>query len=111
MIWHSTCAIPLHCPRPTSPSPPSHQAQRVSRLRGLPPYAGALIWARQLERQVDLALRRLEEALGPEWALRAEGAPLNAMAERFRAVLSPHKVRDSLFCARGHAHSRPRWPG
>lgn len=39
----------------------------ISRLRGIPPVAGKIIWARQLENQVRLLMQRMGHVCGSNW--------------------------------------------
>lgn len=39
-------------------------AARVSRLRGLPPVSGKILWAKQMERQVQTLVERMGNVLG-----------------------------------------------
>jgi dynein heavy chain 1 len=76
------------------------EASHVARLRDVPPVSGAIIWARQLERQLAGAMARVENVLGHGWELDVEGARLAADAERFRAKLNvdamfEHWVKDT----------------
>ena len=40
-------------------------AARISRLRGIPPVAGKILWAKQMERQVQTLMGRMGNVLGP----------------------------------------------
>ena len=44
----------------------------MSQMRDLPPIAGAIIWARQIERQLLTYMKRVEDVLGKGWELYAE---------------------------------------
>jgi len=48
----------------------------MAQLRDLPAISGAMIWARQIERQLQAYMKRLEDALGKDWELHAEGQRL-----------------------------------
>ena len=61
-------------------------------MRDLPPVSGAIIWARQLERQLAAAMARVENVLGNGWELDADGARLAADAERFRSKLNADQM-------------------
>lgn len=40
------------------------RASRLSKLRDIPPVAGSIIWARQIEERLNTYLRRVEDVLG-----------------------------------------------
>ena len=42
----------------------SSKEEGISRQRDLPPVAGSVIWARQIERQLSAYMRRVEDVLG-----------------------------------------------
>ena len=46
-------------------------------MRDLPPISGAIIWARQIERQCLTYTERVEDVLGHGWELYAEGQKLD----------------------------------
>ncbi|PHH83521.1 hypothetical protein CDD83_2976 [Cordyceps sp. RAO-2017] len=52
------------------------EAHAMAQLRDLPPVSGAIIWARQIEFQLDGYMRKVEAVLGPDWHLHAEGHKL-----------------------------------
>jgi dynein heavy chain 1 len=40
------------------------EAYHMSQLRDIPPISGAILWARQIERQLGLYMKRVEDVLG-----------------------------------------------
>lgn len=64
-------------------------------MRDLPPIAGAIIWARQIERQLVLYMKRVEDVLGRGWELYAEGQKLQAESSAFRRKLDTKPVYDA----------------
>ena len=40
----------------------------MARVRDLPLVSGAIVWARQIERRLDLYMRRVETVLGQGWS-------------------------------------------
>ncbi|CAO1623252.1 unnamed protein product [Jaminaea pallidilutea] len=64
------------------------QANHVSQLRDVPEIAGAIIWARQIERQLEVYMKRVEDVLGKGWELYAEGQRLHSESETFKRKLS-----------------------
>ncbi|PHH56049.1 Dynein heavy chain, cytoplasmic [Ceratocystis fimbriata CBS 114723] len=63
------------------------EAHAMAQLRDLPPVSGAIIWARQIEYQLDGYMKKVEDVLGAEWAIHAEGQKLLAESNLFRKKL------------------------
>ncbi|KAI9105868.1 dynein heavy chain [Phlyctochytrium arcticum] len=68
------------------------EAFKMSALRDVPPIAGAIIWARQIERQLGLYMNRVEDVLGKGWALYAEGQKLEMESSSFRKKLDTKPI-------------------
>ena len=64
----------------------------MSQMRDLPPIAGAIIWARQIERQLSTYMKRVEDVLGKGWELYAEGQKLQAESVAFKRRLDTRPV-------------------
>jgi Dynein heavy chain, N-terminal region 1 len=60
------------------------EAYHMSQMRDLPPIAGAIIWARQIERQLQTYIKRVEDVLGKGWEYYAEG--VDTKLDEFQAV-------------------------
>ncbi|KAL1716082.1 dynein heavy chain [Schizophyllum commune] len=71
------------------------EAYHMSQMRDLPPIAGAIIWARQIERQLLTYMKRVEDVLGKGWELYAEGQKLQAESNAFRKKLDTRPVYDA----------------
>jgi len=71
------------------------EAYAMAQLRDLPPFAGAVIWAKQIERQLDGYMRKVEDVLGKDWHLHAEGQKLQAESSKFRKKLDMRPFFDS----------------
>lgn len=71
------------------------EAHAMAQLRDLPPIAGAIIWVRQIERQLDGYMRKVEDVLGKDWHLHAEGQKLHTESNMFRRKLDTRPVYDS----------------
>ena len=71
------------------------EAHAMAQLRDLPPIAGAIIWARQIERQLDGYMKKVENVLGEEWALQTEGQKLEAESTMFRKKLDTRLIFES----------------
>ena len=68
------------------------EAHAMAQLRDLPPVAGAIIWARQIERQLDGYMKRVEDVLGNDWALHSEGQKLQSESSLFRKKLDTRPI-------------------
>ena len=68
------------------------EAHAMASLRDLPPISGAIIWARQIERQLNTLMRRVEDVLGEGWELYAEGQKLQYESNIFRKKLDTRAV-------------------
>lgn len=71
------------------------EANHMSQLRDVPEIAGAIIWARQIERQLNIYMKRVEDVLGKGWELYAEGQKLQSESETFRRKLDTRSLFDS----------------
>ncbi|KAK7472211.1 dynein heavy chain [Stygiomarasmius scandens] len=71
------------------------EAYHMSQMRDLPPIAGAIIWARQIERQLLTYMKRVEDVLGKGWELYAEGQKLQAESSAFRKKLDTRPVYEA----------------
>lgn len=65
---------------------------RLSVVRDLPPVAGSIIWARQIDNQLTMYLKRVEDVLGKGWETHIDGQKLKADGDSFRAKLSTTEV-------------------
>lgn len=64
----------------------------MSTVRDLPPVAGSIIWARQINNQLTMYLKRVEDVLGKGWESHIEGQKLKADGDSFRAKLNIDEV-------------------
>ncbi|EDR09748.1 dynein heavy chain protein 2 [Laccaria bicolor S238N-H82] len=71
------------------------EAYHMAQMRDLPPIAGAIIWARQIERQLLTYMKRVEDVLGKGWELYAEGQKLQSESSAFRKKLDTRPVFDA----------------
>lgn len=71
------------------------EAHAMAQLRDLPPVSGAIIWARQIERQLNGYMRKVEDVLGKDWALHSEGQKLQAESNMFRKKLDTRPIFES----------------
>lgn len=63
------------------------QARTMSAVRDIPPSAGLVIWARQIERRLQVYMRRVEDVLGRGWEQHVEGQKLKQEGEAFAKKL------------------------
>lgn len=71
------------------------EAHAMAQLRDLPPVSGAIIWARQIEFQLDGYMRKVEAVLGPNWTLHAEGHKLQEESELFKHKLDTRRIYEA----------------
>lgn len=71
---------------------PQSKSCRLSVVRDLPPVAGSIIWARQIDNQLTMYLKRVEDVLGKGWESHIEGQKLKADGDSFRAKLSTSEL-------------------
>ena len=68
------------------------EASMMAQLHDIPPISGAIIWARQIERQLDGYMQKVEAVLGEEWNLHTEGEKLQSEGNMFRKKLDMRPV-------------------
>ncbi|KAK3319356.1 dynein heavy chain, N-terminal region 1-domain-containing protein [Apodospora peruviana] len=68
------------------------EAHAMAQLHDLPPVSGAIIWARQIERQLDQYMKKVEDVLGADWAIHAEGQRLQIESDLFRTKLDTRPI-------------------
>lgn len=71
------------------------EAHAMAQLHDLPPISGAIIWARQIERQLQAYMKRVEDVLGKGWEMYHEGQKLQAESNAFRKKLETKPIFDS----------------
>lgn len=64
-------------------------------VRDVPPVAGAIIWARQIERQLAGYMKRVEDVLGRGWEHYAEGQKLAGESSSFQKKLDTRPIFDA----------------
>lgn len=57
------------------------EAKALASLRDIPPVAGKILWARQMERQLRQLSSRLSDVLGEGWENHVDGRPLKAVCD------------------------------
>lgn len=68
------------------------EAHAMAQLHDLPPVSGAIIWARQIERQLDGYMKKVEDVLGADWAIHTEGQRLQSEGDLFRKKLDTRPI-------------------
>lgn len=68
---------------------------RLSKTRDIPSTAGAVIWARQINRKLRKYMERVENVLGPDWAEHPEGRVLKDTGEMFEKHLNVQPMCDA----------------
>ncbi|KAF9265453.1 dynein heavy chain [Marasmius fiardii PR-910] len=71
------------------------EAYHMALLHDLPPIASTIIWARQIERQLQTYMKRVEDVLGKGWELYAEGQKLQAESNAFKRKLETRMVYEA----------------
>ncbi|KAF3767358.1 hypothetical protein M406DRAFT_89859 [Cryphonectria parasitica EP155] len=71
------------------------EAHAMAQLHDLPPVSGAIIWARQIERQLDGYMKKVEDVLGANWAIHTEGEKLKNEGDLFRKKLDTRPIYDA----------------
>ncbi|OAG20310.1 hypothetical protein CC77DRAFT_1020822 [Alternaria alternata] len=71
------------------------EAHAMAQLRDFPPVSGAVIWARQIETQLESYMGKVEDILGKDWALHAEGQKLQAESSMFKKKLDTRPIFES----------------
>jgi dynein heavy chain 1 len=70
------------------------EVAQMSKVRDVPPVSGAIIWARQIERQLQLYLGRVETVLGKGWEQHVEGKRLKEAGQAFMRKLNTQQMFD-----------------
>ncbi|CAM9242548.1 unnamed protein product, partial [Chrysoparadoxa australica] len=68
------------------------QARKVAQLRDIPPVAGKILWARQIERQLMLLMKRMEDVLGAGWEKHLEGKKLKGTFDSLMKQIDTNRV-------------------
>lgn len=71
------------------------EAHAMAQLRDFPPVSGAVIWASQIENQLENYMRKVEDILGKDWAHHAEGQKLQAESSMFKKKLDTRPIFES----------------
>lgn len=64
----------------------------MAEIRDMPPIAGSIVWAKQLERRLDGLLGRIEDVLGRGWEQHVEGQKLRQDIDAFKSRLNQNQL-------------------
>ena len=67
-------------------------ACKVSKFRDIPPVVCHIIWVKQIERKLNVYMKRMEDILGEEWENHVDGQKLKTDASNFRAKLNTQTI-------------------
>ncbi|XP_044006814.1 dynein heavy chain, cytoplasmic isoform X3 [Aphidius gifuensis] len=73
---------------------PQSKCCRMSQVRDIPPVSGSIIWVKQIDYQLTMYLKRVEDVLGKGWENHIEGQKLKADGDSFRIKLSTQEIFD-----------------
>ncbi|CAG8502150.1 6068_t:CDS:10 [Scutellospora calospora] len=68
------------------------EASHMSQLRDIPSISGFIIWARQIERQLQIYIKRVEDAFGKDWETFEEGQKLIIECNDFKKKLDTRPI-------------------
>jgi len=72
----------------------STQACKMTAVRDIPPTSGLVIWAKQLERRLQVYMGRVEDVLGRGWEQHLEGRELKEKGEAFAKKINTIPIFD-----------------
>jgi len=72
----------------------STQACKMTQVRDIPPTAGLVIWAKQLERRLQVYMGRVEDVLGRGWEQHVEGQKLKQEGDAFAKKMRTGAIFD-----------------
>ncbi|XP_074099131.1 dynein heavy chain, cytoplasmic isoform X3 [Cotesia typhae] len=73
---------------------PQSKCCKMSMVRDIPPVSGSIIWVKQIDYQLTMYLKRVEDVLGKGWESHIEGQKLKADGDSFRLKLSTQEIFD-----------------
>lgn len=68
------------------------QEKIIANLRDIPPLSGGIIWARQIENQLQMLMRRIQDVLGVGWEDHLEGKQLKEVCDKLRSDLDINQI-------------------
>ncbi|XP_034944602.1 dynein heavy chain, cytoplasmic isoform X1 [Chelonus insularis] len=73
---------------------PQSKCCKMSMVRDIPPVSGSIIWVKQIDYQLTMYLKRVEDVLGVGWENHIDGQKLKADGDSFRLKLSTQEIFD-----------------
>ena len=67
---------------------------RMSKIRDIPLMAGSILWVKEIEKNLDKNISRVEDVLGKGWETHVDGQKLKADADSFRMKLKNNDLFD-----------------
>lgn len=64
----------------------------TAELRDIPPLSGRIIWAKQIENQLSMILKRIQDVLGNGWEEHIEGKELKEVCDELRNYLDTNTI-------------------
>lgn len=74
---------------------PQSQVSIVCQARDIPPIAGNISWAKQIDNQLDMYMKRVEDVLGKGWEKYTEGEKLKKESDAFKIKLDTRPMFDA----------------
>ena len=71
------------------------EAQMMAQLRDIPPVAGAILWVRQIQAQLENYMSKVQAVLGEDWTLHSEGEKLQTESAMFRRKLTTRDIYEA----------------
>jgi dynein heavy chain 1 len=64
-----------------------HQSTMLNRIKGFPDISNKIIWTKQIERRLNIYMKRVEDVLGSNWKELNQGKKLKQIGDNFRQAL------------------------
>ena len=71
------------------------EAQMMAQLRDIPPVAGAILWVRQIEAQLENYMSKVQAVLGEDWMMHSDGRILDSESKLFRKKLTTRDIYET----------------
>lgn len=71
------------------------QEKVTANLRDIPPLSGRIIWARQIENQLQTLMKRIQDVLGVGWEDHLEGRQLKEVCDELRSYLDTNQIYET----------------
>jgi dynein heavy chain 1 len=64
----------------------------ISELRDVPPLSGRIMWAKQIDNQLSMILKRIQDVLGIGWEEHVDGKQLKEICDELRSYLDTNSI-------------------